>query len=582
MIPTPEFLEAGIPLAEYPRPGMRRDSYLSLNGPWEYAIRPAGEVPQEYDGQILVPYPPESPASGVMRVLQPHETLTYRRRFTLPEGFFRGRLLLQLGAVDQVCLVSLNGRVVGGHEGGYTPFEVDLTPAYREGENELTVTVWDDTDTAVYGRGKQRLRHGGIWYTPVSGIWQSVWLESTPPHALTGLRILPDAERRTLSVTPFATAPGEVTVEAMDGDRVLAAATVSAGECATLDVSPCRLWSVHDPALYRLRLRCGTDLVESYFGVRSYGKKEINGKQYFTENEKPIFYNGLLDQGYWPEGLYTPPSNRALYEELARVRALGFTMLRKHCKVESALYYYYCDLLGIAVWQDMLNGGERERPLRLALAPFLDLHLCDSNYRAMGRADVRSRRQYRREAEEVQDTLYNVVSLCLYTPFNEGWGQFDALAETAHLQARDPSRLYDHASGWQDMGGGDVRSRHIYFRPARPKNDGRRILALTEFGGYSHAVRGHTFTSRRFGYRHFKDADRLAEAYARLYRREVIPAILAEGLSATVYTQLTDVEDEINGLFTYDRLAKLPEELVITLNREVAAAFCTATEVQEG
>jgi hypothetical protein len=253
-------------------------------------------------------------------------------------------------------------------------------------------------------------------------------------------------------------------------------------------------------------------------------------------------------------------------------------MLRKHCKVESALYYYYCDLLGIAVWQDMPNGGERERPWRLVLAPFFNLHLNDANYRAMGRGDPRSRAQYRREADEVQDALGNTVSLCLYTVFNEAWGQFDALAETEHLRGRDPSRLYDHASGWQDKGGGDLCSRHIYFRPARPKNDGRRILSLTEFGGYSHAVAGHTFTSRSFGYRTFRTADRLAAAYARLYRREVIPAILREGLSATVYTQLTDVEDEINGLFTYDRLPKLPEELLRTLNREVEAAFRTATD----
>ena len=230
-------------------------------------------------------------------------------------------------------------------------------------------------------------------------------------------------------------------------------------------------------------------------------------------------------------------------------------------------------MLGIAVWQDMLNGGERERGYRLVLAPFLNLHLKDGSYRKMGRGDPASRAQYRREAEELQDALYNTVSLSLYTPFNEGWGQFDAVAETEYLRSRDPSRLYDHASGWQDMGGGDLRSRHIYFRPARPKNDGRRILALTEFGGYSYAVPGHTFTGRSFGYRRFGSAERLAAAYARLYRREVIPAILSEGLSATVYTQLTDIEDEINGLFTYDRIPKLDADTVRTLNSEVEAAF---------
>ncbi len=573
MIFTPEFSEASIPLAEYPRPGFRRESYLSLNGHWDYAIRGEEQIPDAYDGRILVPYPPEAPASGVGRVLAPEETLVYRRRFTLPDGFFRGRLLLQLGAVDQVARVFLNGQEVGGHAGGYTPFEVDLTDAYREGENELVILVRDDASTHIFGRGKQRYRHGGIWYTPVSGIWQSVWLESTPRAALTGLRLLPSAETMTLAVTPLATTDGEVAVEAFDGDTVIASATARAGETVTLDASACKLWSVTSPELYRLRLRYGEDTVESYFGIRSYGKIEKNGKQYFAENGKPIFYNGLLDQGYWPEGLYTPPGARELYAELSRVRSLGFTMLRKHCKIEPALYYYYCDILGIAVWQDMLNGGERERGYRLVLAPFFNLHLNDGNYRKMGRGDPASRAQYRREAEELQDALYNTVSLSLYTPFNEAWGQFDAVAETEHLRSRDPSRLYDHASGWQDMGGGDLRSRHIYFRPARPKNDGRRILALTEFGGYSYAVPGHTFTKRSFGYRRYKSAERLAEAHARLFRREIIPAIVKEGLSATVYTQLTDVEDEQNGLFTYDRLPKLDADLIRTLNAEVEAAF---------
>lgn len=578
MIPSPVFSSSQLPLSEYPRPGFRRESYLSLNGPWEYAIRESEAFPEDYDGLITVPYCPECPASGVGRVLGPEETLFYRRRFTLPEGFFRGRLLLQLGAVDQRTRVYLNGREVGYHEGGYTPFAVDLTPALLEGENELLLLVRDDAGSHIFGRGKQRYRRGGIWYTPVSGIWQSVWLESTPAQALTGVRLLPSAESMTLTVTPTATDGGTVHVEALDGDKVIASGDVEVGESLTLDASACRLWSCEHPELYRLSLTLGEDRVESYFGIRSYGKTEIEGKQYFTENGKPIFYNGLLDQGYWPKGLYTPPSNRAMYEELLAVKAAGFNMLRKHCKRESDLWYYYCDVLGIAVWQDMLNGGAPERGYRLVLAPFFNLHLDDHNYRAMGREDPASRAFYMREAEELQDSLYNVVSLCLYTPFNECWGQFDAVAVTEHLRRRDPSRLYDHASGWQDKGGGDLRSRHIYFRPARPKNDGRRILALTEFGGYSYAVPGHVFSKKRFGYRSFGSAERLAAAYEKLYRREVIPAILREGLSATVYTQLTDIEDEINGLYTYDRIPKLSRELLRELNAEVYGAFAATVQ----
>ena len=573
MIITPRFSESTTPLAEYPRPQFCRDSYLCLNGEWDLAVRKEATPPEQYDGKITVPYPPEAPASGVGRVTGKDEYLIYRRYVSLPEGFHRGRLLLQFGAVDQVCRVLLNGQDVGGHEGGYTPFTVELTDAWQEGENELCVVVTDNADSHIYGRGKQRYRHGGIWYTPVSGIWQTVWLESTPTAALTSVRLTPSATDMTLTVTPFATVRGEVALTVLDGDRVMARAHVTAGESITLHLPECLPYTAERPELYRLVMTLGEDTVESYFGLRTYGKIEVKGKQYFAENGAPVFYNGLLDQGYWPEGLYTPPTMRAVYEELARVRSLGFNMLRKHCKLEPALYYYYCDILGIAVWQDMLNGGRRERGYRLVLAPFLNLHLNDGNYRAMGRDDPASRAQYMKEATELQDSLYNCVALCLYTPFNECWGQFDAVAVTEALRERDPSRLYDHASGWQDKGGGDLRSRHIYFRPARPKGDGRRILALTEFGGYSHPVPGHTFTARSFGYRTYKSASRLAEAYARLYRREVIPAIMAEGLSATVYTQLTDIEDEINGLFTYDRLEKLPAELVRTLNAEVAAAF---------
>ena len=577
MILTPTFTDGALPLAEYPRPQFRRDSYLPLNGEWEYAIRKSPDLPKSYDGNILVPYPPESAASGVLRVLQKDEFLIYRRTFTLPNGFFRGRLLLQFGAVDQITEVLLNGVAVGGHEGGYTPFTIDLTAALRDGENELIVRVRDDADTHIYGRGKQRYRHGGIWYTPISGIWQSVWLESTPKAALSALRIESDAALHTLTLTPTANAEGEVTVEVLDGDRTLASATVQAGTALSLHLPECKLWSVDHPELYGLRLTFGEDTVESYFGIRSYGKIGVNGKQYFAENGKPIFYNGLLDQGYWQEGLYTPPSMKAVYDELCRVRALGYNMLRKHCKIEPLLYYYYCDILGIAVWQDMLNGGRRERTYRLMLAPFLNLHLNDGNYRAMGREDPASRAQYMREAEDMQDALYNCVSLCLYTPFNECWGQFDAVRVTEALRLRDPSRLYDHASGWQDKGGGDVRSRHIYFRPARPKNDGRRVLALTEFGGYSYAVPDHDFSARSFGYKRFKSVDRLAAAYERLYMTEVIPAILHEGLSATVYTQLTDIEDEINGIFTYDRAEKLPAEMLTRVNEAVRATFedCT-------
>jgi hypothetical protein len=279
-----------------------------------------------------------------------------------------------------------------------------------------------------------------------------------------------------------------------------------------------------------------------------------------------------LDQGYWVDGLYTPPSNKAMYDEILAVKNLGFNMLRKHIKVEPMLWYYYCDVLGILVWQDMINGGGSYPSIRIMLAPFINLRLDDKNYKKMKRND-KSRKQYYFEAEEMMSQLNNVTSLCLYTPFNECWGQFDAVNVTNHLKNIDSTRLYDHASGWQDKYAGDLCSKHIYFRKVKMKNDSKRILALTEFGGYSYPVDGHVFSSKKFGYKIFNDKDKLQKRYADLYKNEIIPLIKNEGLCATVYTQLTDVEDEINGLFTYDRLLKFDADFLINLNNLVYKSF---------
>ena len=571
MIFQPTFENGGLPLVEYPRPQMKRNSYFPLNGKWRYAIRKTKET-EGYDGEIVVPYSPECSLSGVNRQLKKDEYLFYAKSFTLPENFNRGRVLLNVGACDQVCEVFLNGVSVGRHEGGYLPFTLDVTNALQTGENELTFTVRDDADSDVYGRGKQRYQRGGIWYTATSGLWQSVWVESVPTSYLKGFRLYPDAEKGTLRITFEKTGEiDEISVEVQEDGKTLAAAKATGNE-VVLDVSGCKQWTTDDPQLYPIFIKAGADEIESYFGLRSFGTETRGTYRYFTLNGKPIFHNGLLDQGYWKEGLYTPPSNRAMYDEIKSVKDLGFNMLRKHIKTEPHLWYYYCDVLGVLVWQDMLNGGAKYKEYRIKLAPFVDLHIDDKNYKGMGRSE-QSRKWYYEEAYGLIDALFNCVSLCLWTPFNEAWGQFDAKEVCEKLQAYDPTRLYDHASGWQDKGGGDVRSRHIYFRKLRAKNDRKRVLAVTEFGGYSYPFAGHTFTEKIFGYKLFKDGAKFANALEKLYDTEVIPLIRQEGLCGTVYTQLTDIEDEINGLFTYDRVLKTDAVRVQKMNERLYEAF---------
>lgn len=570
MIFRPQFIE-GEGLKEYPRPQFERDSFLSLNGEWDYAITSSAGIPEQYYGKIRVPYSPESTLSGAERGPSASEYLHYRRFFTLPEGFNRGRVIINFGACDQCCKVYCNGIEVGGHEGGYLPFSIDITDSLSEGENELCVMVKDDAASHIYGRGKQSYNAGGIWYTAISGIWQTVWLESVPKVHICGIKIVPDAFSGKLKMTCNLSDKNAVAVIAVyDGDEVIALAEKVADGCEfVLDVSRCKCWSPDDPQLYPIVITCGEDTVKSYFGLRTFGIAESNGRKCFTLNGKPIYHNGLLDQGYWGEGIYTPETNREMYCCLVKVKELGFNMLRKHIKVEPLLWYYYCDILGILVWQDMVNGGAPYSKLRINLCPFVDLHLNDMNFRSMGRDDPRSREQYMAEAEGTIGTLFNCVSLCLWTPFNEAWGQFDAIGVWNKLRMLDPTRYFDHASGWQDKGGGDVLSRHIYFRKLRLKNDKKRVLAVTEFGGYACAEGG----KKIFSYRNFSSMTEYAAALGRLYLNEVVPLIYSQGLAATVYTQLGDVEQEVNGLFTSDWRCKVPVAQFRRINDAVYAAF---------
>ena len=568
--PWGEALDERRVLMEYPRPQMRRDSYLNLNGRWEYAVTEDDDIPENWDGIILVPFSPESALSGVGRTLLAGQTLWYRRELTVPEGFIPpgGRLLLHVGAVDQEASVYVNGTLLGRHMGGYNAFSLDVTDALGA-KNTLVVGVHDDTDGSFHSRGKQRTRRGGIWYTPQSGIWQTVWAEAVPRRHIESLRIVPLFDQAAVQVTVGCREPLHCEAS-VDGRTV----PFTSGEPAIIPMPDFRAWSPEDPYLYDLVVTLGDDRVESYFGMR---KTEVrmdrDGVKRLFLNGMPYFQSGLLDQGYWPDGLYTAPSDEALIHDIRTAKAMGFNMLRKHIKVEPMRWYYHCDRLGMLVWQDMPCGGSEYRFSTVTLPLVTGIHRRDNHYRAFGRASAQGRAEYMDELEEMVAQLFNAPSVVLWVPFNEGWGQFDSTRVMERLRALDPTRPVDPASGWHDQGAGEMRSWHVYFKPFRFRRDRRgRAVALSEFGGYNLRVEGHCFGGGDYGYRRLREAGRLWQDFARLYERQVLPAI-PRGLCAAVYTQLSDVEDELNGLMTYDRrVVKLDAEDVRELNRRLYEA----------
>ncbi len=555
--PWGETLDKTCPLPEYPRPQLRRDSYLNLNGLWNYTLQDGEEYTKNKTGTILVPFSPESFLSGCDFQLKSGETLWYERSFTLPDGFRRDRVILHFGAVDQTCRVLVNDREVGGHEGGYLPFALDITAALVDGENRLTVAVNDKTDASPHAYGKQRYDRGGIWYTAQSGIWQTVWMESVPENYVTSIELTPDFDnKKLLWKIHAANAAGAHVVVRCNGECI-AEDWADENGCgdSLIREEYFRPWSPEDPFLYDVEIDLsGGDRVESYFGMRKFSIVEHEGNRVLALNNQPYFQHGLLDQGYWSDGLYTPPSDEAMIWDIQTMKDLGFNMLRKHIKIEPMRWYYHCDRLGMIVWQDMVCGGKYFVPMTQQYLPFIGIHLKDDrHYSWMGRGDAAGRLQFESDLDETVHALYNCVSLGLWVPFNEGWGQFDSLRITQRLRQLDNTRPIDHASGWNDQGGGDLKSRHIYFRAVKMKNDHKRVLALTEFGGYSLPVAEHYTTDKEFGYRSYKDVESWMDALEKLYEDEIIPLVKAQGLSATVYTQVSDVEDEVNGLVTYDR-----------------------------
>lgn len=539
----------GTPWPEYPRPTLRRDSFLNLNGEWDFTVSPVADVPTVFDRHIRVPFAPESLLSGIHEIFPEENYLFYRRTFSLPDGFLRDRVLLHFGAVDTETDVWLNGIHFGSHAGGYTPFSFDITGALSE-ENTVVVRVRDRLSDGVFPYGKQRRNRGGMWYTPVSGIWQTVWLESVPDGYIRNVRMQTDGAH--IRLLTEGADDGTVYVQTPVGQQAF---TMKDG-VAEGDVAAVRLWSPEDPYLYHVTVKTACDCIQTYFALRTVTVgKDKNGMPRLCLNGKPYFFHGVLDQGYFPDGLFTPASP-ALYEkDILALKNLGFNMLRKHIKAEPELFYYACDRLGIAVFQDMVNNGRYSFFHDTAL-PTLGLRKLPE--RRCRNADTR--RRFEEGAEETVRRLEKHPSVCYYTVFNEGWGQFRADEMYEKIRLWDPTRPVDATSGWFVRKKSDVDSPHVYFRPFRMKTSGARPVVLSEFGGYSYKVPGHIFnTDKTYGYRFFDRQRDYADALERLYLDEILPA-RACGLSAAVYTQLSDVEDETNGLFTYDRVVCKADE----------------------
>ena len=551
--PWTESVDINAPLPEYPRPQLARRTWLNLNGQWDYAINDSTRFPKEFDGKICVPFSPEAPLSGVNRTIKASEFLWYRRSVKLPEEFAGKRIILHFGAVDQTATVWVNSATPVTHTGGYLPFELDVTDAVENGALTITVRVSDGTEKGGHTRGKQKSKRGGIWYTPQSGIWQTVWLEAVPACYIKSLKITPDFDGACVEVSAEVTGDAVAVAEFNGGQYPLPA------HIPVPDFEP---WSPENPKLYGLTVRCEEDEVQSYFAMRKFSVEKGSGnKPRLFLNGKEYFHNGLLDQGYWPDGLYTPPTDEAMVYDISMAKAMGFNMLRKHIKVEPMRWYYHCDRLGMLVWQDMPNGGGSYNAAVVSAPLVTGVHMKDSAYGLFGRGDSAARAEFKIELGEMVRHLYNCPCIAMWVIFNEGWGQFDAAKMYDFVRSMDKTRTIDHASGWHDQGVGEVRSDHVYFKrySYKPDKKGRAVL-LSEFGGYNHSVAGHCFSNKDFGYKKFETPAQLEIALEELYHKEIAPA-KEQGLAAAVYTQLSDVEDELNGVLTYDRkAAKIPPE----------------------
>lgn len=575
-------------LEEYPRPLLMREDYQILNGWWDYAFTIDYKQPQQYEGRILVPFSPETALSGVGRQLKPDEYLWYRRNFDLP-GWDRekgqNRILLHFGAVDQSCEVRINGHKVKRHTGGYLPFEVDISRYAQESANELIVAVKDLSDTSYHSKGKQKLNAGGMFYTAQSGIWQTVWLEKVPETYIKEIKTVPDIEKKIIRIkvsSSYSTdkknvdklsrnlpieikirkpglypdpvvKPSQISTEDMLETAVLAVSD----KWIEIPIESISLWNCETPYLYYFEVKLGDDRAISYFAMRKFSLETKVHEEFLRIclNGEVQFQNGVLDQGYWPESLYTPPSDAAMIFDIQEMKKTGFNMVRKHLKIEPQRWYYHCDRLGIVVWQDMVNGGSYYKhwfvTYDATLLSWLRIPMRDVYPRLLSREAKAGRLEFIREMKETIRLLGNHPSIAAWVIFNEGWGQFQTEDMTRIVRRLDPNRLIDQASGWFDQGGGDFSSLHNYFFKLFIRPERERASVLSEFGGYSYREPGHCAKEKLYGYGICKNKKDLEKRF--LERWSGVRNLIPQGLSASIYTQWTDVEEEVNGVFTYDR-----------------------------
>ena len=545
------------PLQEYPRPYLVRESYLNLNGLWDYEITTTNEIPKAFSGKIVVPYPLESSLSGVRRELKKNEFLCYYKKIEISKEFINDVVMIHFGAVNQICDVYINGNYVMHHIGGYLPFCIDATQFVNEGENELVVIV-ENAPNLSYGVGKAGKKRGGMWYTKTSGIWQTVWMESYSFDAIKNVIFYPSNDGNLKG--RIRSKCNSFNIEISFKGEVLYTGKVN--KEFELKLENINLWDLENPNLYNVVISNKNDSVKTYFAYREF--KIVDDKFYL--NGKPIFLNGLLDQGYFSDGIYTPASYEAFTYDILKCKELGFNTLRKHIKVEPQMFYYLCDKLGMLVMQDFPNSGKYQFFRDTALPTIGIKKLSDKN-RPVSEA---RRKHFLENGTKLINLLYKHPSVVYYTIFNEGWGQFSSDEMYSFFKEKDLSRVFDSTSGWFWQKKSDVDSIHVYFRKVKlPKRSGRPIV-LSEFGGYSWKVMDHSFNSdQNYGYRLFNSIEELTKAIVELYERDVID-LIPSGLAGAILTQVSDVEDETNGLFTYDRqVVKVDEEIIKEVMKKV-------------